>query len=113
MIKLFFPFLASLFLAVSSGVQRPNIVLILSDDLGYHDLGCYGHPKIKTPVIDQLAQEGVRLTSFYSGATVCTPSRMALLTGYYPVRYGWSKGALVCPGCKFLPSQAGYERRIT
>ena len=94
MIKLFFPFLASLFLAVSSGQQRPNIVLILSDDLGYHDLGCYGHPKIKTPVIDQLAQEGVRLTSFYSGATVCTPSRMALLTGSYPVRYGWSKGVV-------------------
>ena len=94
MIKLFFPFLASLFLAVSSGEQRPNIVLILSDDLGYHDLGCYGHPKIKTPVIDQLAQEGVRLTSFYSGATVCTPSRMALLTGSYPVRYGWSKGVV-------------------
>ena len=94
MIKLFFPFLASLFLAVSSGQQRPNVVLILSDDLGYHDLGCYGHPKIKTPVIDQLAQEGVRLTSFYSGATVCTPSRMALLTGSYPVRYGWSKGVV-------------------
>ena len=94
MIKLFFPFLASLFLADSSGQQRPNVVLILSDDLGYHDLGCYGHPKIKTPVIDQLAQEGVRLTSFYSGATVCTPSRMALLTGSYPVRYGWSKGVV-------------------
>ena len=94
MIKLFFPFFASLFLAVSSGQQRSNIVLILSDDLGYHDLGCYGHPKIKTPVIDRLAQEGVRLTSFYSGSTVCTPSRMALLTGSYPVRYGWSKGVV-------------------
>ena len=94
MIKLFFPFLASLFLAVLSGKERPNIVLILSDDLGYHDLGCYGHPKIKTPVIDRLAKEGVRLTSFYSGSTVCTPSRMALLTGSYPVRYGWSKGVV-------------------
>ena len=94
MIKLFFPFLASLFLAVSSGQQRPNVVLILSDDLGYHDLGCYGHPKIKTPIIDQLAKDGVRLTSFYSGSTVCTPSRMALLTGSYPVRYGWSKGVV-------------------
>ena len=94
MIKLFFPFLASLFLAVSSGQQRPNVVLILSDDLGYHDLGCYGHPKIKSPIIDQLAKDGVRLTSFYSGSTVCTPSRMALLTGSYPVRYGWSKGVV-------------------
>ena len=94
MIKFLFLFLASLFLAVSSGQERPNVVLILSDDLGYHDLACYGHPKIKTPVIDQLAQEGVRLTSFYSGATVCTPSRMALLTGSYPVRYGWSRGVV-------------------
>ena len=94
MIKLFFPFLASLFLAELSGKERPNVVLILSDDLGYHDLGCYGHPKIKTPVIDRLAKEGVRLTSFYSGSTVCTPSRMALLTGSYPVRYGWSRGVV-------------------
>ena len=94
MIKLFFPFLASLFLAVLSGKERPNVGLILSDDLGYHDLGCYGHPKIKTPVIDRLAKEGVRLTSFYSGSTVCTPSRMALLTGSYPVRYGWSRGVV-------------------
>ena len=94
MIKLFFPFLASLSLAVLSGKERPNVVLILSDDLGYHDLSCYGHPKIKTPVIDRLAKEGVRLTSFYSGSTVCTPSRMALLTGSYPVRYGWSRGVV-------------------
>ena len=94
MIKFLFLFLATLFLAVSSGQERPNVVLILSDDLGYHDLACYGHSKIKTPVIDQLAQEGVRLTSFYSGATVCTPSRMALLTGSYPVRYGWSRGVV-------------------
>ena len=94
MIKFLFLFLATLFLAVSSGQERPNVVLILSDDLGYHDLACYGHPKIKTPVIDQLAQEGVRLTSFYSVATVCTPSRMALLTGSYPVRYGWSRGVV-------------------
>ena len=94
MIKLFFPFLASLSLAVLSGKERPNVVLILSDDLGYHDLGCYGHPKIKTPVIDRLAKEGVRLTSFYSGSTVCTPSRMALLPGSYPVRYGWSRGVV-------------------
>lgn len=64
------------------------------DDLGYHDLACYGHPKIKTPVIDQLAQDGVRLTSFYAGATVCTPSRLALLTGAYPTRLGWTKGVV-------------------
>ncbi len=73
---------------------RPNVVLIMADDLGYHDLACYGHPKIKTPVLDQLANEGVKLTHFYAGATVCTPSRMALLTGCYPARLGWSQGVI-------------------
>ena len=73
---------------------RPNVVLIMVDDLGYGDLGCYGHPKIKTPVIDKLAEDGIRLTSFYAGATVCTPSRMALMTGAYPSRLGWKKGVV-------------------
>lgn len=74
--------------------RPPNVVLIMADDLGYHDLGSYGHPSIKTPVLDGLAEGGVRLTSFYSGATVCTPSRMALLTGAYPSRLGWTKGVM-------------------
>jgi len=64
------------------------------DDMGYHDLGSYGHPSIKTPVLDNLATGGIRLTSFYSGATVCTPSRMALLTGAWPTRLGWTKGVI-------------------
>ena len=74
--------------------KKPNVVLIMVDDMGYHDLGCYGHPSIRTPVLDQLAKNGIRLTSFYSGATVCTPSRMALLTGAYPTRLGWEKGVM-------------------
>ena len=74
--------------------KQPNIVLIMADDLGYNDLGCYGHPQIKTPVLDQLAKSGVRLTNFYSGSTVCTPSRMALLTGAYPTRLGWTEGVV-------------------
>ena len=74
--------------------ERPNVVLIMADDLGYHDLGGYGHPKIKTPVLDRLAKRGVKLTAFYAGATVCTPSRMALMTGSYPTRLGWSKGVV-------------------
>ena len=67
---------------------RPNIVVLLCDDLGYGDLGCFGHPRIKTPHIDQLAKDGVRFTSFYAGAPVCSPSRAALFTGRNPNRLG-------------------------
>jgi arylsulfatase A len=74
--------------------RRPNVILIMADDLGYRDLACYGHPSIRTPVLDRLAAEGIRLTNFHSGATVCTPSRMALLTGAYPVRLGWTQGVI-------------------
>ena len=68
--------------------SRPNIVVLLCDDLGYGDLGCYGHPRIRTPEIDRLAREGVRLTSLYAGAPVCSPSRAALFTGMNPNRLG-------------------------
>jgi len=67
---------------------RPNIVLIVSDDQGYHDLGCYGATDVKTPTLDQLAKEGVRLTNFYVTCSFCTPSRASLLTGRYPQRNG-------------------------
>ena len=80
--------------STAGSANRPNVVLIMADDLGYYDLGCYGHPQIKTPVLDKLAKDGIRLASFYSGATVCTPSRMALLTGAYPSRLGWTKGVI-------------------
>ena len=61
--------------------KKPNIVFILADDLGYGELGCYGQKKIKTPRLDQMAKEGIRFTSHYSGFTVCSPSRCALMTG--------------------------------
>ncbi|MDG2303255.1 MAG: sulfatase [Candidatus Binatia bacterium] len=68
--------------------QAPNFVVIFFDDLGYGDLSSYGNQLIDTPRIDRLAQEGVRMTSFYSASPVCTPARAALLTGRYPVRSG-------------------------
>jgi arylsulfatase A-like enzyme len=76
---------ASLLLA-ARGVQAgetPNFVLIFSDDQGYQDLGCYGSPKIKTPNLDRMAEEGMRFTDFYVSAPVCSASRAALLTGCY------------------------------
>jgi arylsulfatase A-like enzyme len=76
---------------VPSGLpEQPNIILIVADDLGYGDLGSYGQSKIRTPVLDQLAAEGIRFTDFYAGSTVCAPSRASLLTGLHsghsPVR---------------------------
>src|ERR1700730_14518515 len=68
--------------------RPPNVVIILCDDLGYGDLGCYGHPTIRTPHLDRMAIEGQRYTNAYVCASVCTPSRAGLLTGRLPVRSG-------------------------
>jgi len=83
------PLLCQCLLLLMAGLvlaaEKPNVVLILTDDQGYQDLGCYGSPDIKTPHIDRMAREGMRFTSFYA-QTVCGPSRAAILTGCYPMR---------------------------
>ena len=71
--------------------QRPNVVLILADDLGYGDLSCYGQTGFETPAIDQLAKEGVRATDFYVPVPYCAPSRASLLTGRFPFRHGMTR----------------------
>jgi arylsulfatase A-like enzyme len=68
--------------------SRPNLLLIVIDNVGYGDLGCYGNKTIRTPNIDRLASDGTRLTDFYCGSPSCTPSRGAILTGRHPVRTG-------------------------
>ncbi|OVE73503.1 arylsulfatase [bacterium B17] len=72
----------------SFAADRPNIVVVLCDDLGYGDLECYGHPHIKTPHLNRMAEEGIRFTDFYSTAPVCSPSRVGLMTGRSPNRAG-------------------------
>ena len=67
--------------------QRPNIVFLFTDDQGWGDLGCYGHPYLKTPNLDRLAKDGTRFEQFYSCASVCSPSRTAFMTGLYPARH--------------------------
>ena len=68
---------------VLSAAERPNIIFIVADDLGYAELGCYGQKIIETPNIDQIAKEGIRFTQFYSGAPVCAPARCMLMTGMH------------------------------
>ncbi len=70
--------------AAPSNTKKPNIVFLLADDLGYRELGCFGQQKIKTPNLDRLASQGMKLTQHYSGNAVCAPSRCVLMTGKHP-----------------------------
>jgi arylsulfatase A len=101
--------------------ERPNIIVIMADDLGYGDASCYGAKAVQTPAIDQLAQEGVRFTSGYCSASTCTPTRFSLLTGTYAFR---QKGtgiappngpAIIRPGIETLPAilkRSGYATAV-
>ena len=80
---------------LASGGDRPNIVLILADDLGYGDVGAYnGESKIPTPNLDRMAREGIRLTDAHSPSAVCTPTRYGILTGRYAWRTALKRGVL-------------------
>ena len=76
------------FLAQAVSGRAPNVILVLADNLGYGDVGCYGSKVHRTPNLDRMAREGARLTHFYVASGVCTPSRAALMTGCYPRRVG-------------------------
>lgn len=76
--------------------EQPNFVIIFADDMGYGDLGCFGHPTIKTPHLDAMTGRGMKFTQFYVASSVCTPSRAGLLTGRLPIRSGLSK--VLIPG---------------
>src|SRR4051812_5309834 len=86
--------------ALSGGAQptrtvRPNVVLIITDDVGYGDFGAYGSPDVRTPNIDRLAREGVKLTDFYANASNCSPTRAGLISGRYQQRFAieWPLGS--------------------
>ena len=91
MLRIVFSCLTFVLTGIASATDRPNVVLLLADDLGWKDLRCYGGP-VRTPALDRLAGSGVRFTDFHSGAAVCSPSRATLLTGRHHVRasiYSW------------------------
>ncbi|MCG6158009.1 sulfatase family protein [Rubinisphaera margarita] len=71
--------------------DRPNIILLLADDLGYGDLSCFGSPAVETPHLDRLGKEGMKWTRFYAASAVCSPTRASVLTGRYPLRFGITK----------------------
>ena len=76
------------FSAVVSAAEKPNVVIIYADDLGWGDLSCYGNQAYQTPNLDRMAKEGAKFTSFYVATPSCAPSRAALLTGRFPYRTG-------------------------
>lgn len=99
---------ATFFVGTSLDAQRPsgkpNVVLIMMDDLGYGDLGSYGAPDARTPNIDRLAREGVRLTDAYANGAVCTPTRTALISGRYQQRYGLETALTLNDTARGLPA---------
>jgi len=104
--------LASLVATAASTATRPNIVLILTDDMGFGDIGCYGGKFAPTPNLDRMAREGTRFTQYYSASPICSPSRTGILTGMYPARWRMTsylqtrKGNAACEQADFLDPKA-------
>ena len=107
--------------AATAAPRRPNIVVIMADDLGYGDVSCYGTKSLKTPHIDRLASEGLRFTSGYCSASTCTPTRFSFLTGTYAFRQAGTgiaapnNPAIIKPGTVTLPGllrKAGYRTAV-
>ena len=92
----------------AAAVEKPNILILFADDLGYGDLNVYGHPTTSTPRIDQMAAEGIKFTQWYSGFHVCSPSRGTMMTGRLPIRWGgagpsWTGGVFNADAVGGLP----------
>lgn len=110
------PLLALLTFTAAADAQRPNLLLIVSDNHGYGDLGCFGNREILTPQIDALAAGGVRLTHFYIAWPACTPSRAAILTGRYPQRnglYGMIRNNMVNYGHQYTEIEYAFSPEMT
>ena len=86
--NIYIAFLCIFLFNTNKSISQTNFIVIFVDDMGYGDLGSYGHPTISTPNLDMMAREGQKWTQFYSASSVCTPSRAALLTGRLPIRNG-------------------------
>ena len=105
-------FLTTVALLAAAPERRPNVIVILADDMGYGDLGCYGGKQGPTPRIDRLATEGTRFTQYYSAAPICSPSRCGIITGMYPARWRITsflqtrKGNAACEMDDFLDPKA-------
>ena len=85
--------------ALAAEAHKPNLLLFYADDLGYHELGCYGNQDFRSPNIDSIAKNGIRFTQGYVSAPLCSPSRAGLMTGRYQTRFGHENNTMAADRC--------------